>query len=100
MKDDRPFPIQQEHVREESGYMERRPSTTIPWWLAEIAYKEYVKQNGNRQSLERLAERGGFGRHELVSLIRGLSIFEPTCLCPSDGIYPGCPIHRKNSSPR
>ena len=22
------------------------------------------------------------------------------CLCPSDGIYPGCPIHRINSSPR
>lgn len=33
----------------------------IPWGLAEILYPAY----GHDQSLERLAERGGFGRGEL-----------------------------------
>lgn len=45
----------------------------IPWWLAEIAYEHYVKAFPNSaasQSLERLAKRGGFGRDELVALIR------------------------------
>jgi len=42
----------------------------VPWWLAEIAYRHYVRLYGRAQSLERLAERGGFGRYELISLIR------------------------------
>ena len=43
---------------------------TIPWWLAEIAYEHYAKLFGNSQSLKRLAERGGFGRDELLILLR------------------------------
>jgi hypothetical protein len=62
--DTRPFPIQ--------GGL---PSTgikpsTIPWWLAEIAYDHYAKMYGRGQSLERMAERGGFGRKELLALLR------------------------------
>lgn len=48
----------------------RLPATQIPWWLAEIAYKHYVELYGSQQSLERLAERGGFGRDELLTLLR------------------------------
>jgi hypothetical protein len=44
---------------------------TIPWWLAEVAYRAYSAKFGTTQSLERLAERGGFGREELVWLLSG-----------------------------
>jgi hypothetical protein len=37
--------------------------------MAEIAYFEYAAQNGRSQSLETLAERGGFGAEELVNLL-------------------------------
>lgn len=50
--DERPFPIQDGQVR------------AIPWGLAEILYPAY----GHDQTLERLAERGGFGRGELGML--------------------------------
>jgi len=65
MSDDtRPFPIQGEFKRGGCG-----PST-IPWWLAEIAYDFYVSKFGSRQSLELLAERGGFSRGELICFLR------------------------------
>lgn len=83
MDDTRPFPIQADLGAGRS---------VIPWWLAEIAYAQYVKQFGWSQSLDRLAERGGFGRGELVNLLRG-DWGTPTCLCPADGVYSGCPIH-------
>lgn len=71
MKDDaRPFPIQAEGLRRkpEPHYPKR---SLIPWWLAEIAYGRYCEKYGrNTQTLERIAERGGFGRDELVSLLR------------------------------
>ncbi len=62
MLDTRPFPIQEEG--------RNKASSTIPWWLAEIAYDYYSSQFGKQQSLERLAERGGFGREELVAFLR------------------------------
>ena len=37
----------------------------IPWDIAELAYSVYVSQYGRRQSLERLAERGGFSSREM-----------------------------------
>ena len=58
------FPIQAEYSPKQL------PATEIPWWLAEVAYEEYVEKFGNDQSLERLAERGGFGRYELLTLLR------------------------------
>lgn len=73
-KDDRPFPIQAGTYRNPDGTI-RRPverylPSTIPWWLAEEAYTHYSKRYGTSQSLERLAERGGFGREELLMLLR------------------------------
>lgn len=71
-KDDtRPFPIQQDTGRrDETGSFWIPASSTIPWWLAEIAYEYYAECYGKNQSLERIGERGGFGREELVSLLR------------------------------
>lgn len=77
LMDDRPFPIQGGHN------WNRKPGDRpvihyqpciIPWWLAEEAYKVYSKKFGNAQSLERLAERGGFGREELLWLLSGNQI--------------------------
>jgi hypothetical protein len=51
--DDRPCPVQS-----------RDGVRAIPWGLAEILYPAY----GHDQSLERMAERGGFGRMELGAL--------------------------------
>jgi hypothetical protein len=63
--DTKPFPIQGT-LRSGGGL---KPST-ISWWLAEIAYAEYKRRYGGQQSIERMAERGGFGRQELLDLLR------------------------------
>ncbi len=61
-KDDtRPFKVQG---------LPGQKACTIPWWLAEEVYAEYSKRYGNEQSLERLNERGGFGRGEVLTLLR------------------------------
>lgn len=52
----RPFPIQ--------------GGGAIPWWLAEVAYEYYHDFYAGGQSLERMAERGGFSVTELVCFIR------------------------------
>lgn len=44
---------------------------TIPWEVAEAAYRQYSAWFSNGQSLERLAQRGGFGRDELLMLLAG-----------------------------
>lgn len=44
---------------------------TIPWSLAERAYIDYSRRYGTNQSLERLAERGGFGPTELDEHVPG-----------------------------
>lgn len=43
----------------------------VRWELAERAYHEYVKHGGRGQSLERLAERGGFGLQEFACFFHG-----------------------------
>jgi len=68
MDDTQPFPIQAEHKRD--GKWGQAPRCSIPWWLAEEAYKWYASCFGTDQSLQRLAERGGFGRAELLGLLR------------------------------
>lgn len=47
----------------------RNLDTSLPLPVAEEAYKEYVAQYGNQQSLERLAQRGGFGAAEIATLL-------------------------------
>ena len=70
MDDTRSFPIQAGTAyRNDEGRVVSPKSSTIPWWLAEIAYKGYSRVYDKSQSLERLAERGGFGRTELVRFI-------------------------------
>ena len=71
--ENRPFPIQQ--ARNWKKGKDHRPveynkGCSIPWWLAQEAYEYYSKESGSQQSLERLAERGGFGRAELLMLLR------------------------------
>jgi hypothetical protein len=51
----RPFPIQ--------------GGGAIPWWLAVEAY-DYYHSLWPGQTLERMAERGGFGVKELIGLLR------------------------------
>ncbi len=41
----------------------------IPEWLAKIVYRAYVNQYGNDQSYERMRERGGFGKAEVLWLL-------------------------------
>ena len=65
--DNKPFPIQGELSGSEWG---RREACAIPWWLAQEAYGFYAELYGQSQTLERLAERGGFGRDELLLLLR------------------------------
>jgi hypothetical protein len=54
MNDERRFPIQN--------------TGTVPWRFAERAYVSYARRYGTGQSLERLAERGGFGLMEFAYL--------------------------------
>ncbi len=65
LDDTRPFPIQSDGFRRKPEPHEVK-GCTIPWWLAEIAFENY----GSGQPLEQIASRGGFGRNELVKLIR------------------------------
>jgi len=47
-----------------------RNNGTVPWWLAEEAYNFYTQQYGSSQTLKRIAERGGFGKREILMLLR------------------------------
>lgn len=62
-QDERPCPIQDD----------RNEFRAIPWGLAEMLYSVY-DAGGYDQSLERLAERGGFSRGELGRLAVGFYI--------------------------
>jgi hypothetical protein len=44
-------------------------NVSIPWEMAEMAYAEYSERYGTTQSLERLAERQGFGVYEIIELL-------------------------------
>lgn len=58
MGDERMFPIQAQRGAAPHP-------TKIPWSVAELAYSVYSAEYGREQSLERLAERGGFGPGEM-----------------------------------
>jgi len=71
--DTKPFPIQQERNWKKGRKhrpVEQNPKSFIPWWLAQEAYDYYSSKFGTQQSIERLAERGGFGREELLMFLR------------------------------
>ena len=72
---ERRFPIQGEFGRNPNiGVRRWIPASWVPWSEAEIAYATYAKLYGDQQSLERLAERSGFGREEYRTLRLGLDI--------------------------
>lgn len=60
------FPLQARDVSSTTGLQQ---PIQIPWEHAEEAYEEYKARYGADQSLERLAERGGFGAEEIVRLL-------------------------------
>lgn len=60
----RMFPIQQQDGAAPHPLL-------IPWNIAELAYSVYSARFGNGQSLERLADRGGFGPGEMDMFLPG-----------------------------
>jgi len=70
VEDIRPFPIQGCYHNKDR--VEQFPCSTIPWWMAEIAYHVYARKFGELKpfSIEQVAEQGGFGRLELLQLLR------------------------------
>ncbi len=46
----------------------------IPEWLAKLVYQGYVNRYGDVLSYERMRERGGFGKAEVVRLLNCLDI--------------------------
>lgn len=55
------FPIQNYHRRE----AQRPHPIEIPWSVAELAYSEYSRRYGRGQTLQGLADRGGFDAAEM-----------------------------------
>jgi hypothetical protein len=69
--DERRFPIQGEWDDHPSRPRRYIPPCTVPWSVAARAYAVYDAKWRTGQSMERLAERGGFGRIELLWLLEG-----------------------------
>jgi hypothetical protein len=59
------FPIQGEHDRAHP----RRPPGTVPWSVGVAAWERYAARYGRGQSVERIAERGGFGFGEMFMFL-------------------------------
>jgi len=73
VEEERQFPIQGgSSWKKDRDYrpVEHYKTSYIPWWLAEEAYEYYSSKCGTVQSLERLAERGGFSREDLLIFLR------------------------------
>lgn len=68
---ERRFPVQGDWYRNIDNRMVRVQPMSVPWQVAEIAYAVYRTKNGGHQaqSLDTLAQRGGFGRDELLDLL-------------------------------
>lgn len=66
MGSEKQFPIQRSYSKSVTAYR-----LLIPWSVAELAYSVYASRYGNGQTLERLAERGGFGPEEMDDLLPG-----------------------------
>lgn len=81
------------HVRKNESDARRRfpvlKGGSIPRAVAELAYIEYCQQHGNSQSIERMAERGGFGTEELDVFVPNwrslVALNERNATLPSSG---------------
>ena len=60
------FPIV--HIPKASAEEPGAPGFSVPWSMAEQAYQTYTRLIGKVQTLERIAERGGFEWFEFVML--------------------------------
>jgi len=60
MTEEKRFPIQGDYRRELNEVY-----GSVPWSVAQVAYDEYHRRYPG-QSMERLAERGGFGYWEMT----------------------------------
>ena len=60
MAQQKKFPIQVQY---------RDTDNWIPFEVAEEIYKEYSHKFGTDQSLQRIGERGGFGKMEAIKLL-------------------------------
>ncbi len=69
------------------GPLARLSPRTIPWRMAEVVYAEYSRQYGTRQSLERIAERGGFGDEEILDFLEA-AWFRITPMSPERPVEP------------
>ena len=63
----RPFPVQRTYQRPSPG-VHCLAVESVPWHVAERAYLEYARRYGGGRTLERIAQRGGFGESELDSM--------------------------------
>lgn len=68
MNDTKPFRIMSKYVSLPTR--KHLDASVIPWWLAEEAYEYYKEAFGDKQSLEEINACGGFGRNELLWLLR------------------------------
>ena len=59
---ERRFPVMGELER---GKYRDQPYGTVPWSVAERAYAAYAERYGRDQSIDRMAQRGGFGHSEM-----------------------------------
>lgn len=61
------------HVHPERRFPLLHGGLTVPWSVAEMAYVEYAEKfpgSASLQSLERIAQRGGFSPEEMDDLLR------------------------------
>lgn len=67
MGDERMFPLQSSYRSDKA----KPHPTRIPWSVADKAYAVYRSRYGSQQTLERLAERGGFSAGEMDDFYPG-----------------------------
>ena len=74
---ERRFPIQ--------GRGAYRGQRSVPWWVGEMAWRSYARAGHGQQSVERIAERGGFDWAELGELLADQMEFERATTHPESG---------------
>ncbi len=89
---ERMFPIQSDIFSEKRHPMNRIPEGSVPWKLAECAYEVYSHIYGTDQSLERLAERGGFGWVELTVFLSARRYPKKSWKAVVGGLFNKCEV--------
>lgn len=69
---------------QERGRLPIQNTGTVSWKAAERAYENYARRHGRSQSMERMAERGGFGLQEFAYLY-----YDGRACGPNPGQYDG-----------